>query len=121
MGPGMIDPASIDLRDWIQASVGWTFLAARAAGPAASAAVEGLVRRSQAPASAPLRLRATITIDIDACDLQEAERQAEAIRARFELLKPAHPSAVLAFRRRKPRRSRRPPAPALVVAPYADD
>ena len=111
----MFDPASLELFGWIQASVGWTLLAARATLPAtASETVES-------SAKAAVRLRATITIDIDACGPDEAARQSEAIRAQFELLKPAHPSAVLAFQRRKPRTSRRPMAPALVVAPYADD
>ena len=117
----MFDPVHIELLDWIQASVGWTLLAARATQPAATAAADAVISRSEGPARAPVRLRATITIDIDAVGPDEAERQSEAIRAQFALLKPAHPSAVLAFQRRKPRTSRRPLAPDLVVAPYADD
>ena len=116
----MVNAVRAEWLEWIQASVGWAILAARAAphvGPA-TAVVSG---RSEAPTSAPLRLRATITIDIDAHDAEQAEQESDLIRGQFELVKRTHPSAQLAFQRRKPRIGRRPPTPTLVVSPYADD
>lgn len=115
----MVSPIRMELLDWIQAGVGWATLAARASRPAPSSSVEAL--RANSRGNAPMRLRATITIDIDARDAGEAERESDAIRGQFELLKRAHPKAELAFQRRKPRSARRAPPPALVVAPYVDD
>lgn len=114
MGFEMVDPVQTELLEWIQASVGWVLLA-RAAQPDAANTQE-----SSNPAT-PMRFRATITIDIDARDAEDAERQSEAVRGQFEMMKRAHPSAGLVFQRRKPRVGRRAPAPALVVSPYVDD
>jgi|GEM_PF-4126066 len=120
MGFGMVIPVRADLLEWVQASVGWALLAARANRPVAPSPVIAS-ERDGTPANAPLRLRATITIDIDASDAEEAERSSDLVRAQFELLKNTHPTAVLTFQRRKPRTTPRAPAPALVVAPYVDD
>ncbi|MFC5345052.1 hypothetical protein ACETK8_03480 [Brevundimonas staleyi] len=114
----MIDPVGMELLNGIQASVGWALLAARAAR---SEALDAAVANASEAATAPLRFRATITIDIDARDLEDAERQSDAVRGQFEMMKRDHPSAALLFQRRKPRTGRRAPAPAVVVAPYVDD
>lgn len=121
----MIDPVQSGLLEWAVASVGWAVLAARAVRPASSSAV--LANPADAPVSdspvsaAPVRLRATITIEIDAEDAEDAERQAEAVRGQFEMMKRDHPTAALAVQRRKPRVRRRAPAPTLVVPHYVDD
>jgi hypothetical protein len=120
MGSGMINPVRAELLEWIQASIGWAVLAARAASTAQPPAAIAKTPDVRTPATT-MRLRATITIDIDAQDAEDAERQSEAVRDQFEMVKHAHPTAALAFQRRKPRAGRRAPAPALVVAPYADD
>lgn len=116
MGFEMVDPVQMELLEWIQASVGWVLLA-RAAQPDVALA------NTPEPKdlATPMRFRATITIDIDARDAEDAERQSEAVRGQFELVKRFHPSADLVFQRRKPRVGRRAPAPALVVSPYVDD
>ncbi len=110
----------VELLELGQASVGWAVMASRTNGPSAASAASangsGVV--SNPP---PLRLRATITIDIDARDLHEAELRSGVVRDQFEAMKRAHPEAVLTFQRRKPRTGRRAPAPTLVVAPYVDD
>lgn len=69
----------------------------------------------------PVRLRATITIDIEAEDYLSAEEVKSTVAAEYDMLRRTHPSAALDFRQRKPRGSRRAGAPALVIAPYADD
>lgn len=120
VGSGMINPVRAELLELIQASVGWAVLAARAAKPAAPSAAIANNPDPQTPAT-PMRFRATITIDIDACDAEDAERQSDAVRGQFEMMQRAHPGAALAFQRRKPRAGRRAPAPALVVSPYVDD
>ncbi len=120
----MVHPVRAELLTLIQASIGWAVLAARAVTVTPKAPVappQTVARRSKALAETPVRLRATITIDIDAPDADEAEQTSDAIRGQFEVLKRAHPSAELAFQRRKPRNGRRPPTPALVVNPYVDD
>lgn len=116
----MISPVRAELLEWIQASVGWAVLATRAVKPVAPSAAIANTPDLQTSA-APMRFRATITIDIDARDAEDAERQSDAVRGQFEMMKRAHPAAVLAFQRRKPRAGRRAPAPALVVSPYVDD
>ena len=120
MGSGMINPVRAELLEWIQASIGWAVLAARAATSVAPSAAIANTPAARNPAQT-MRLRATITINIDAHDAEDAERQSEVVRGQFEMVKRVHPTAALAFQRRKPRAGRRPPAPALVVAPYADD
>ncbi|WP_298161281.1 hypothetical protein [Brevundimonas sp.] len=120
----MVHPVRAEFLALIQASIGWAVLAARAVnvGPVAEIASQPMVpRRARGLAAAPVRLRATITIDIDASDGDDAERARDAIRGQFDVLKQAHPLAELAFQRRKPRTGRRPPTPALVVSPYVDD
>ena len=114
----MIDPVGVEMLNGIQASVGWALLAARAAR---SESLDATLANVSEAAAAPLRFRATITIDIDARDAADAERQSDAVRGQFELLKRDHPSAALLIQRRKPRTGRRAPAPAVVVAPYVDD
>ncbi len=116
----MVNPVRAEMLEWIQASVGWALLAARAARPAAPSAAIAKNLDLQTPAT-PMRFRATITIDIDARDAEDAERQSEAVRGQFELVRRALPAAALVFQRRKPRVGPRAPAPALVVAPYVDD
>lgn len=118
MGLRMINPVRGELLEWLQASVGWAVVGARAARPGAPAPV---AEADASAATAPLRLRATITIDIDAFDLEEAEREAEAIRGKFERFRRDHPAAELTFQRRKPRTGRRAPTPTVVVSPYVDD
>jgi len=116
----MINPVRAELLEWIQASVGWAVLATRAAKPATPSAALANTPGPQTPATL-MRFRATITIDIDARDAEDAERKSDAVRGQFEMMKRAHPTAALAFQRRKPRAGRRAPAPALVVSPYVDD
>ena len=120
----MVHPVRAELLTLIQASIGWAVLAARAVNVAPKAPdvpPQPEVRQSKALAQGPVRLRATITIDIDAPDADAAEQACDAVRGRFEILKRAYPLAELAFQRRKPRTGRRPPTPALVVSPYVDD
>ena len=119
MGSSMIDPTQGDLLESVQASVGWALLAARAAR--SETLDSAPANPSESSTAAPMRFRATITIDIDARDADDAERQCDAVRGQFESLQRAHPSASLIFQRRKPRVGPRAPAPAVVVSPYADD
>lgn len=74
-----------------------------------------------ASACAPVRLRATITIDIEAEDYLRAEQAKALIVAEYDMLRRACPGADLDFRQRKPRAQRRPLAPTLVLPPYIDD
>ncbi|WP_309627228.1 hypothetical protein [Brevundimonas sp.] len=120
----MAYPIRAEVLALIQASIGWAVLAARAVNVVPTPPVAPpppVARQSKALARAPVRLRATITIDIDAPDADEAERACDDVRGQFEILKRTHPLAELAFQRRKPRTGRRPPTPALVVSPYVDD
>lgn len=119
----MVQPVRAELLTLLQAGIGWAVLAVRAAGTSQPAAVAPLPvsRRTSGVAETPVRLRATITIDIDASDADEAERLSEAVRGQFELLKRSHPLAELAFQRRKPRSGPRAPTPTRVVAAYLDD
>ena len=111
---------AVELLELGQASVGWAMMAsqARDASEPSAASANGSGEVAEAP---PMRLRATITIDIDARDLEDAELRSDVVRDQFEAVKRAHPEAVLTFQRRKPRTGRRAPAPTLVVRPYADD
>lgn len=114
----MINPVRSELLLLVQASIGWAVLAVRAAG------TQGKKRSDPADiqkADAPIRLRATITIDIDAADPSEVERESAAIQQQFQSLKHRFPNASLNLRRRKPRAARRPAAPKIIVTPYADD
>lgn len=68
-----------------------------------------------------LRIRATITIDLDVVDYTEAKAEQGKIEARFLDLQRSYAGARLEFHRRKPRENRRPAAPRLYIAPYCDD
>lgn len=84
--------------------------------------IENPLRRQRALAEyAPIRLRATITIDIEGHDHLDAQQAKAAIEARFTEIRRDYETADLEFRQRKPRVNRRPPAPGPVIAPYADD
>ncbi len=72
-------------------------------------------------ACTPIRLRATITIDIEAEDYLGAERAKARVMAEYDMLRRTCPGADLDFRQRKPRSQRRPSAPTIVLAPYVDD
>lgn len=113
----MIETVTGEWPMFVESSIGWAMVAARAAtsGPA-----EPTPHPAEPSPPAPIRLRATITIDIDAADLDKAEQETAALHARLEMLKEAHPSAELAIRRRKPRTTARAPTPSRVVA-YVDD
>lgn len=119
----MVQPVRAELLTLIQAGIGWAVLAVRAVGPSQAEAIAPtpVARRAPGVADTPVRLRATITIDIDACDAEEAGRLSDAVRGRFETLKTAHPLAELSFQRRKPRTGPRSPTPARIVTPYIDD
>lgn len=115
----MIHPFRSELMLLIQSSIGWAILAVQAAGTHKQ---RGAVRGSDGPdPDAPIRLRATITIDVDAPHQSAADRETGAIQQQFQALRHRFPHAVLDIRRRKPRASRRPPPPTIVVNPYADD
>lgn len=79
------------------------------------------LRSRPTPVCAPIRLRATITIDIEAEDYVSAERAKAVVMTEYDLLRRACPSADLDFRQRKPRSQRRPLSPGLVLTPYIDD
>jgi len=103
----------------VQSSIAWAMLAVQAAG-AQQHRRAGAGQVESGP-DAPIRLRATVTIDIDAADQSEADRETAAVQQQFQALRRRFPHAVLNVRRRKPRASRRPATPTIVVTPYADD
>jgi hypothetical protein len=70
---------------------------------------------------APVRLRATITIDIEADDFLTAEQVKATVAAEYDNLRRSYPGAELDFRQRKPRTAPRAGLPGLVVDPYLDD
>lgn len=70
---------------------------------------------------APVRLRATITIDIDAADFLTAEQAKATVAAEYDNLRRSYPGAELDFRQRKPRTAPRAGLPGLVLDPYLDD
>lgn len=72
-------------------------------------------------ASDPIRLRATITIDIEADDYLEAQRARALIEAQFTEIRERHEDAGLEFRQRRPRLRPRPGAPGPLIVAYADD
>jgi hypothetical protein len=74
-----------------------------------------------AAACPPIRLRATITIDLEAEDYVTAEQLKARMASEYDLLRRVFPAAELGFRQRKPRNVPRVPAPELVVRPYVDD
>lgn len=120
----MISPVQADLLMWLQASIGWAVLAARIAPPALKADMPPpatLDEPARLSDTTSARLRATITIDIDACDPAMLEQVQTEILAQYDRLRQSFPAASLDFRRRRTRTARRAPAPPLIVAPYADD
>ena len=115
----MVHPIRSELLVFVQATLGWAILAVKSASTTARVQTPlALDRREVEP---PVRMRATITIDVDADTVALADRETDAIRRQFGVLKQRFPGAVLDIRRRRPRSSRRPPTPPVVVAPYADD
>lgn len=69
----------------------------------------------------PIRLRATITVDLEADDYVGAEQLKARMATEYDLLRRAFPTAELDFRQRKPRSGPRVGAPRLVMDPYVDD
>lgn len=78
-------------------------------------------RRRTDIASDPIRLRATITIDIEVGEYLDAQQAKAAIEARFIEFRQQYEDASLEFRQRRPRLRPRPGAPGPVVVGYADD
>ena len=78
-------------------------------------------RSRRATACPPLRLRATITIDLEAEDYVDAEQLKARMATEYDLLRRVFPAAQLDFRQRKPRSGPRVGPPQLVVDPYVDD
>lgn len=120
----MISPEKADLLMWLQASIGWAILATRVS-PTSLTGEMSATETLEAPVlltdTTPARLRATITIDIDACDPAMLEQAQTEILAQYDRLRQSFPAASLDFRRRRTRVARRAPPPSLVVAPYVDD
>lgn len=69
----------------------------------------------------PIRLRATITIDIEGRDYVDAQQAKSAIEAQFTAIRQHYETAGLAFKQRKPRARPRPGAPGPIISPYVDD
>ena len=84
-------------------------------------AVDERAWRRTTKAHEPIRLRATITIDIEAADYLDAQQTKASIEAQFTELRQRHEVASLEFRQRRPRRRPRPGAPGPVIVAYADD
>lgn len=81
-----------------------------------------VVAKAPRPTSCPpIRLRATITVDLEADDYVGAEQLKARMAAEYDLLRRVFPTAELDFRQRKPRSGPRVAAPQLVVDPYVDD
>lgn len=78
-------------------------------------------RRRAHIACDPIRLRATITIDIEVEDYLAAQDVKASIDAQFADIRQRHEGASLEFRQRRPRMRPRPGAPAPVIVGYADD
>ena len=79
------------------------------------------IRRPARVACEPIRLRATITIDIEAGDYLDAQQVKASIEAQFTEIRQRHEVANLEFRQRRPRRRPRPGAPGPIIVAYADD
>jgi hypothetical protein len=116
----MIKSPDVEMLAERPTTVGWTLLAAQGFSPVRPEG-DAAGASGETPSNAPVRLRATITVDIDADTLAEAERGKAEILSQYEFLRQALPAAVLAFQRRKPRTGPRAPRPALIVSPYVDD
>lgn len=78
-------------------------------------------RRRAQPRCEPVRLRATITMDIEARDHVDVEAAKTSIEATFVKIRELHESANLEFKQRRLRARPRPGAPGPVVAAYLDD
>lgn len=79
------------------------------------------MRRRPHAACDPIRLRATITIDIEVEDYLAAQHAKASIEAQFAEIRQRHEGASLEFRQRRPRMRPRPGVPAPVIVGYADD
>jgi hypothetical protein len=79
------------------------------------------IRRRTQIVCDPIRLRATITIDIEVEDYLAAQHAKASIEAHFAEIRQRHEGASLEFRQRRPRLRPRPGAPAPVIVGYADD
>lgn len=79
------------------------------------------VRRRTNMACEPIRMRATITIEIEAEDYLDAQRAKASIEARFTEIRQMHEDASLEFRQRRLRPRPRPGAPGPIIVAYADD
>ena len=87
---------------------------------ALSEAGEAIRHRAQAPCE-PVRLRATITMDIEAGDYVDAQQAKVSIEALFSEIRQRHETASLEFKQRRPRARPRPAAPGPIIVTYADD
>lgn len=77
-------------------------------------------RRVQMPCD-PLRLRATITIDIEVGDYLDAQQWKGKVEDLFAEIRQRHEGANLEIKQRRPRVRRRPSAPGPIIAAYVDD
>lgn len=80
-----------------------------------------LAKGRKPTACPPIRLRATITIDLEADDYVGTEHLKARMVTEYDLLRRVFPAAELEFRQRKPRSGPRVGAPRLVLDPYVDD
>ena len=69
----------------------------------------------------PIRMRATITIDIEVENYLDAQQAKASIETQFTEIRQSHKDASLNFKQRRLRRRPRPGAPGPVIMPYADD
>lgn len=83
--------------------------------------IDQRLRRRARSQCEPVRIRATITVDLELDDDFEAKEEKAAIEAAFALIRPLNESASLDFKQRRPRTRPRPGAPGHIVAAYADD
>jgi hypothetical protein len=79
------------------------------------------MRRRSHVACDPIRLRATITIDIEVEDYLAAQHAKASIAAQFAEFRQRQGGARLEFTQRRPRMRPRPGVPAPVIVGYADD
>lgn len=79
------------------------------------------IRRRMHAQCEPVRLRATITMDIEAGDYVDAQQVKASIEALFTEIRQRHESALLEFKQRRPRAKPRPAAPGPIIVTYADD
>lgn len=78
-------------------------------------------RRRKNMACEPIRMRATITIEIEVEDYLDAQQAKASIEAQFTEIRQRHEDASLEFRQRRLRLRPRPGAPGPVIVAYADD